>query len=315
MLIESAVIHSYDQKENARIFGEKTLNLMHHPELEALLIKMFKSFQNTALASKLKFNENSSHLLLLENDFKFMAQSERDAKDFFNYYQNEYANKNINLIFALIHQEEESYYCMFELHAKRGLIKTSQEDLSPSLIFPDTFASSKSAFMINLNENDGKVKVYEKHQAWFKENFDCELIPNAKRSYQVIKEVSAQITDERNEDPLLQDIKTKETLNHISSSFDEISVLDFLEESLGGLDEKENEIVKNRFEIEQMEDLLDLQSLRKSRISNRLHMISEYGVEIIIPLDQLDPEVVLDIREDGTDQVIELKHIGKIISK
>lgn len=315
MLIESAIIHSYDQKENARIFGQQTLNLLHHLELEALLTKMFKSFNNTALASKLKFTEESPYLFLLEKNYNFKEQSVQDAKKIFDYYQNEYSNKNINLLFALIHYEEDSYYCMFELHAKQGLVKNSQEDLEPSLVFPDTFASTKFALMINLNENDGKVKVYEKHQAWFKETYLCEIIPNAKRTFGIIQEITAKICDERKIDPLRQDIKTKETLNHISGSFDEISAKDFLEESLGGLDENEAAYIERRFEQEQMEDQLDLLSLRKSRISNRLHMISEYGVEIIIPLDQLDPDVVLDIFEDGTDQVVQLKHIGEIISK
>ena len=315
MLIESAIIHSYDQVENARIFGQQTLNLMHHIELEALLTKMFKSFNNTALASKIKFNEDSPYLFMLEKEFKFMDQSIKDAKKIFDYYQNEYSNKNINLIFALIHDEESSYYCIFELHAKLGLVKNSQEDLEPSLVFPDSFASTKFSLMIHLTENDGKVKVYEKHQTWFKENYDCEVIPNAKKTFGIIQEITAQISDERQINPLKQEIKTKETLNHISTSFDEISAKDFLEESLGGLDEAEADYINDRFAREQMEDHLDLQSLRKSRISNRLHMISEYGVEIIIPLDQLDPDVVLDIFEEGTDQVIQLKHIGDISSK
>lgn len=312
MEIETAIMHHYNEAEDLIFLNQKVMRLATMPEFEEALIKIFESFLRFSQKRDYHLEDSSVFDKIQEEDF--IQQSQEDAKRIFSYRKEEAKNRNILFLACKIYHNEIEYYAFYEFHLRSAFI--SQDDqIEKELILPDRFASSKFAVFLDLFNYEGSVKVNEKDYAWFQESYQIDLVPNAKEAYQMLDRWTQEIASNRGGSPLEQSLENKKTLSHLSESFDVIASADFGEEVLGGLDEKEQALLSERFEIENFNEELDLSALRKARVSNKLHLITDKGIEVIIPLKDLVLDQVLEIDDSLHESKIILKNVGEIISK
>lgn len=321
MKIQRLIIHSLDENLETEILSDKQMNLNENASIEDYIKGFAKSCLNSSATYTGRLNPESLFHEIINEKFEFIEWSQKISKKHFAFHKTQEASKNLNLLYSLLEHGGDLYLAGFEVHGKGGFMRVSKKEESlanqivhNAMILPNTFASVQSAFMLNLSSGDLHLKGKVEHEAFFIELFDCQVIANSKTAYSTMQAAIEEVMEEREQESFEKVIHLKEILSTVASEFDLVSSSDVLEEVLEGLNDRESMRVKESFDDENVEDDLDLRKLRKSRILSRHRIKTESGIEIILPLNELDLESVFLVEEnpDGSRD-IRIKNIGKLM--
>ena len=321
MIIQRLIIHSLDENLETQILSKKQMNLNDNAYTEEYIKRFAKSCLNSSATYTGRLNQDSSFHEIIDAKFDFITTTQKIAKQHFAFHKNQDASKNLNLLYSLLEHGDDLYLAGFEVHGKDGFIRIAkQEDdvenhiVHNAMILPNTFASVQSAFMLNLSNAELYLKGKPEHEDFFQTLFDCELIANSKTAFSSMQSAIEDIMEQREGESLPKIIHLKEILGNVASEFDLVSSTDVLEEVLEGMNDTESMRVKKSMLDENVEDDLDLRKLRKSRILSRHRVKTETGIEIILPLNEIDLNEVFIIEEnpDGSTD-IRIKNIGKLV--
>ena len=321
MNIQRLIIHSLDQNLETEILSDKQMDLNDHAFTEDYIKRFAKSCLNSSATYQGKLNSESNFHEIIQSKFDFIQISKDISKKHFSFHKNQEASKNLNLIFAQLEHGDDLYLACFEVHGSDGFIRVAtrgetidNEIVHNGMILPNTFASVKSAFMLNLESAELYLKGKPEYQAYFQELFDCEIIANSKAAFSTMLAVVEEVMEKREEESFPKVIHLKEILGNVASEFDLVSTSDVLEEVLEGTNDEESMTIQEHFTEDNVEDDIDLRKLKKSRILSRHRIKTETGIEIILPLNELDLEQVFSIEDnpDGTKD-IRIKNIGKLM--
>lgn len=321
MNIQRLIIHSLDENLETEILSKKQVNLNDNAYTDEYIKRFAKSCLNSSATYTGRLNAESPFHEIIDSKFEFIEWSRTIAKKHFAFHRTQDASKNLNLLYSLLEHGDDLYLASFEVHGKDGFIRIAKKEddienqiVHNAMILPNTFASVQSAFMLNLTSGELFLKGKPEHEEFFETLFDCELIANSKRAFSSMQNAIEDIMEAREEESLPKIIHLKEILGNVASEFDLVSSSDVLEEVLEGMNPSESMRVKENLDLENVEDDLDLRKLRKSRVLSRHRVKTESGIEIILPLNEIDLNQVFQIEEnpDGTVD-IHIKNIGKLV--
>lgn len=316
--IQRLIIHSLDENLQTEILSERQMNLNDQKYTEDYIKRFVKSCLNSSGSYKGEFNETSKFKESIDESLNFVELTKELSKKTFALHKRLGDSKNLNLIYALVENVDELLLCFFEVHGKDGFIRIVNKDdvienkiIHNSMILPNTFASVKASFILNLENYDLCLNGGVDYKEFFVELFDCELVANSKTAFGTMEEVIGEIMEQREEDALNKIIQTKETLHEVAQEYDIVSTEDVINEILEHPNDEEKEFIQEKFIHENIQDDLDLKKLKKSRVLSRHRIKTENGFEIVIPLNEMDLEPVFEVEEnpDGTRNII-IKNVG-----
>ncbi len=321
MNIQKLIIHSLDQDMRTEVLSEKLMNLNEASYVMEYIERFTRSFLNSSGTYFGVLNEDSQYIDIVNQKFDFISYTKEIAKRYFDFHRNQDESNNINLIFSQVEHSDQLFFACYEVHAKDGFIRILNESdikenqiIHNSMILPNSFSSVKSAFLFNLESSEIILKGQSKYEEFFSNLFDCIIQPNSKTSFTIMQELINETMESRNEPSLNKIIKVKEILHDVSSEFDIVSTRDVLEEVIEGSSDEERQKINERLEIENIKDDLDLRRLRKSRALSRHKFKTENGIEISLPLNEIDLNQAFRIieNEDGSKDII-LINVGEIV--
>lgn len=321
MNIQRLIIHSLDQNLETQILSNKQMNLNEHAFTEDYIKGFAKACLNSSATYGGRLKPESPFHEIIQSKYDFLAWSQKVAKKHFAFHKNQEASKNLNLIYGQLEHGDDLYFVGFEVHGKDGFMRIAKKEegleneiVHNGMILPNTFASVQSAFMLNLQSAELYLKGRPEYEEFFMELFDCDLIANSKTAYSSMQAVVEEIMDKRELESFPKVIKLKEILGNVASEFDLVSSSDVLQEVLEGTSDEESQRISELFMDDNVEDDLDLRKLKKSRILSRHRIKTENGIEIILPLNELDLDHVFQLEEaeDGSMD-IRIKNVGKLI--
>lgn len=321
MNIQRLIIHSLDQNLETQIISDKQMNLAQDGYTEDYIKRFAKSCLNSSATFGGRLNAESKFHEIIQSKYDFLETTQKIAKKHFAFHKNQEASKNLNLIYAQIDHADELYLSCFEVHGSDGFIRVAKNEegmenqiIHNGMILPNNFASVKSAFMLNLETGQLFLKGKQDYEEFFKELFDCEIIANSKTAYSTMQSVIEQVMENREEESFPKIIHLKEILGSVASEFDLVSSSDVLQQVLETINDEESIKIKEHFEDGNVEDDLDLRKLKKSRMLSRHRIKTENGIEIILPLNEIDLDHVFQLEEaaDGSMD-IRIKNVGKLI--
>lgn len=322
MNIDKGVIHSLDRDLQSMILSEKPLNFNTSKDVEPFIAKLAKAFQSSPTASKAKLNSRSPFLSLIGTPINFIEETQKLAKQWFDHHIATMTVESSNLLFAMVDMGDFVSLAMFEVLSKNGYIKITQNEhglenalVHNQAILPETFASVKNAFMVNLTTGETLVKFQDiRYRELLETILDCEIIANSKTSFQVVDTLVGTISEVREDSHFENIVKAKQVITDNVDFFDEIEPKQILKEVFDTFSEEEERLIDATFEQEHVQDMINLKMVNRTQAAKKHRIVTELGIEIILPLDILDISDVVNISTDINGQVsIELKDIGKIL--
>lgn len=321
MNITKAVVHTLDNDCNTIILSEQALNLNNNTSVEIYLEKLVKGILNSVSVSSTHLGINTYFQDYVGQTFPFLESSKRIAQDWFANVKARGEAKPSNLVIVQADKDDVSFLCVFEVHNKDGYIKFTQNQANTENtilynqgILPSTFASVKGAFLLNLNDGSLKVRYRSNNREFLETLLDCKMIANAKESFQVVDSLVHHFSDKRNEDRLTNAIKARSVITDNLELFDAIEPAQILKEVFPVMDDNEVSIMDQSFTANHVGDYINLKEVNRSSMIRKHRIITESGIEIILPLDIVDVTHIVDIQEnENGNATITLRGVGKIL--
>lgn len=321
MNITKAVVHTLDNDCNTIILSEQALNLNNNTSVEIYLEKLVKGILNSVSVSSTHLGINTYFQDYVGQTFPFLESSKRIAQDWFANVKARGDAKPSNLVIVQADKDDVSFLCVFEVHNKDGYIKFTQNQANTENtilynqgILPSTFASVKGAFLLNLNDGSLKVRYRSNNREFLETLLDCKMIANAKESFQVVDSLVHHFSDKRNEDRLTNAIKARSVITDNLELFDAIEPAQILKEVFPVMDDNEVSIMDQSFTANHVGDYINLKEVNRSSMIRKHRIITESGIEIILPLDIVDVTHIVDIQEnENGNATITLRGVGKIL--
>lgn len=321
MNITKAVVHTLDNDCNTIILSEQALNLNNNTSVEIYLEKLVKGILNSVSVSSTHLGINTYFQDYVGQTFPFLESSKRIAQDWFANVKARGDAKPSNLVIVQADKDDVSFLCVFEVHNKDGYIKFTQNQANTENtilynqgILPSTFASVKGAFLLNLNDGSLKVRYRSNNREFLETLLDCKMIANAKESFQVVDSLVHHFSDKRNEDRLTNAIKARSVITDNLELFDAIEPAQILKEVFPVMDDNEVSIMDQSFAANHVGDYINLKEVNRSSMIRKHRIITESGIEIILPLDIVDVTHIVDIQEnENGNATITLRGVGKIL--
>lgn len=321
MNITKAVVHTLDNDCNTIILSEQALNLNNNTSVEIYLEKLVKGILNSVSVSSTHLGINTYFQDYVGQTFPFLESSKRIAQDWFANVKARGEAKPSNLVIVQADKDDVSFLCVFEVHNKDGYIKFTQNQANTENtilynqgILPSSFASVKGAFLLNLNDGSLKVRYRSNNREFLETLLDCKMIANAKESFQVVDSLVHHFSDKRNEDRLTNAIKARSVITDNLELFDAIEPAQILKEVFPVMDDNEVSIMDQSFTANHVGDYINLKEVNRSSMIRKHRIITESGIEIILPLDIVDVTHIVDIQEnENGNATITLRGVGKIL--
>ncbi|AMC93208.1 hypothetical protein AOC36_04240 [Erysipelothrix larvae] len=320
MDVVKVVVHALDHQMKTVVLSEKQVNLNQDDPVDALVLKLSKSLITSSTTSKAILKESSFLNDIVNQQFDFMGTSEKIAKHWFDLKDASARFTSCNLLFAMIDQEDEGGYLftMFEVNSKPGyisVVKENETDIEfQGRILSESFGGIKNAFGIDLSSGELTVKTPLKTQDVMEEVLDCEIYLNTKNAVTVLQTVVDTVSMSRDEDSLMNIIKTKQLLTENAALFDEVAPKELMTQVFEDLSDQDQTLVDDAFETHHVENFLPSKQVQRLRAAKTHTIVTESGVEIKIPLDSVEVDRVLEIEHDDSGYAtIHLKNIGKIL--
>lgn len=318
MEVLKLVVHTADNTMKTVVLSKKQINLNHNEALDHYIIKFYKRLKNSAAISQGILHDTSVLKQYVGVQFDFMAVSTQLAQEWFDHYEGSTTHTACNLVFALIATDEGVEYVMFEVMSRSGFFTVTSESENNiehnQGILSDSFASVKAAFTFDLNNGDLWVKHTPATQDYLETMLDIDIIPNAKKSIEIMNAVVDYMAIKRDDDVLGKGLKTKQLVLETAELFEEIEPKRIINQVFETLDETELDFVNTSFEENNMAPLIESKNVTRMQSLKKLRIKTDYGIEIVIPIDSLNPEEILEVEELPNNQVnIKLKNVGKIV--
>ena len=315
MSVIKVVIHSVDNQLNTVVLSEKQVNLNQNVELDTYILKLFNAFKKSNTVSKgLLHEESMLYSSIGSRDFEFMDLSKSIAQAWFDDYVGSTTYTSLNLIFAMIDTEDSVEFVMFEVMGRAGYLKVS-DDIEQSMgILSDSFASIKTAFAFDLESGEFFVKLSMATQEQLESVLKFETIPNAKRTLEIVDVMVDYLATQRDSNILEDKIRSKQVILEHAELFDEVETKRIITTVFEDLSDEEKNFVDDTI----METHLPawVESTAVNRLSSRRkhRIVTEKGLEIVLPLDELDVDAVLAVEEKDNGEIdIRLKNVGKLL--
>lgn len=318
MQVTKLVVHSVDNNLSTVVLSNRQINLNQNAELDALILKFYKGILNSTSSSDALILEESR--LLQEEDIalNFMQISKDIAQSWFDYYQGSTVYTALNLIFALLMDEEKTSFVMFEVNTRSGFVRTSEEqevgiEYNPGIL-SDSIQGVKTAFIYELNEKTLKVKHNIDSQELLEDILKFETIPNTRKSLEIIDAMVDYVSTKREEDVLKNTIATKQMILDTSELFEEVEPKRILENVFEDLNDEEEIFINETMAQTHMSPLLLSKEVARLSARKKHRLETENGIVINLPIDSLKIESVMEIIEnpDGSKDLV-LKNIGDVI--
>lgn len=321
MNITKAVVHTLDNDCSTIIMSEQPLSLNNNTSVEIYLEKLVKGILNSVSVSDTNLGLNTYFQDFVGQTFPFLDATQRIAKDWFNNIKAQGDAKPCNLVFVQADKEDVSYLCVFEIRNKDGYIKFTQNQTSTENtilynqgILPSTFASVKGALLLNLNDGALRVRHRPNNREFLELLLDCKMIANAKESFKVVDSLVHYISDLREDDRLTNAIKARSIITENVEIYDEIEPAQIVKEVFKQLSDDETKVMETSFEANNLGKFMNLKAVNRSSMIRKHRIITESGIEVLLPLDTLDITHMVDIQENENGKTtITLKNVGKIL--
>ncbi|HLV50284.1 MAG TPA: nucleoid-associated protein [Erysipelothrix sp.] len=315
MSILKVVIHAVDNHLDTMVLSEKQINLSQNVELDEYILKLFMALKKSSALSKTILSEDSFLTPSIGvRDFEFMGLSQKIAKQWFDDYQGNNRFTSCNLVFAMVETEESVEFAMFEVMGRSGYLKVD-DDIEYSMgILSDSFAGVKAAFSFDLESGDLVVKVNQQTQEKLEDILNFETIPNARKSLEIMDAMIDYVSTLRDEDVLDQKIKGKQFILNSAELFEEVETGRVIEHVFEDLNDEEKTFLNTTIEETHLPKLLESASVNRLSAPKKHRLKTEHGLEVILPIAQMDVDAVLEVVEQDNGQIdIVLKNVGKII--
>ncbi|MEG0327222.1 MAG: nucleoid-associated protein [Erysipelothrix sp.] len=321
MNIEKVIIHSLDESLRVLMLSESQINLVKTPEVESYSEKFVKGLLKSTTSTHGKLTENSIYQTLINAPLNFVEVSQKIAQSWFSTYTSRMEYPSLNCLICQVEIEDVIWLALFEIESKSGYLKITENN--PNLenkviynhaILPESFASVKAAWMLNLSTAEVCVRGNRDYKEIIQELVGCDLVANNKDSYKVVDSLVGYLSEVRDEETVKNSMKAKQIIQDNLELLEEISADALLNEVFGEFEEHEATMIETTLEYERVENPINLKELNRTSLAKKQRIKTESGIEIILPIDVLDVNDVLDIKTDTSGRVsIELKNIGKII--
>ncbi len=317
MQVSKVVVHSVDNSLETVVLSQQQINLNQNVELDQLILKFYKGINNSTNSHDAIIEESS--LLNNKEDIamNFMNTSTDIASKWFDMYETNTRHTALNLIFALIYDEEKMSFVMFEVVSRAGFVRILEEDANEieySLgLMSDSLASVKNAFVYELNEEVLKVRHTLDSQELLEEILGFETIPNTKKSLEILDAMVDYVSEKREEDVYKNAILSKQMILENSELFETIEPQNILENVFDDLDEAETEFIKTTIEETKMNEEIPSAQVGKLQARKKHRLETDSGIVITLPLDAVDINHVLEIIDnpDGTKDIV-IKNVSEI---
>lgn len=321
MNITKAVVHTLDNDCSTIIMSEQPLSLNNNTSVEIYLEKLVKGILNSVSVSDTNLGLNTYFQDFVGQTFPFLDATQRIAKDWFNNIKAQGDAKPCNLVFVQADKEDVTYLCVFEIRNKDGYIKFTQNQTATENtilynqgILPSTFASVKGALLLNLNDGTLRVRHRPNNREFLELLLDCKMIANAKESFKVVDSLVHYISDLREDDRLTNAIKARSIITENVEIYDEIEPAQIVKEVFNQLSDDETKVMESSFEANNLGKFMNLKAVNRSSMIRKHRIITESGIEVLLPLDTLDITHMVDIQENENGKTtITLKNVGKIL--
>lgn len=321
MNITKAVVHTLDNDCSTIIMSEQPLSLNNNTSVEIYLEKLVKGILNSVSVSDTNLGLNTYFQDFVGQTFPFLESTKRIAQDWFNNIKSQGDAKPCNLVFIQADKDDVTFLCVFEIQNKDGYIKFTQNQsgtentiLYNQGILPSTFASVKAALLLNLNDGSLRIRHRANNREFLELLLDCTMIANAKESFKVVDSMVHYISDLRDEDRLTNAIKARSVITENVEVYDEIEPAQIVKEVFNQLTEEETKVMESSFEVNNLGKFLNLKAVNRSSMIRKHRIITESGIEILLPLDTLDITHMVDIKENENGKTtITLSNVGKIL--
>lgn len=321
MNITKAVVHTLDNDCSTIIMSEQPLSLNNNTSVEIYLEKLVKGILNSVSVSDTNLGLNTYFQDFVGQSFPFLDATQRIAKDWFNNIKAQGDAKPCNLVFVQADKEDVTYLCVFEIRNKDGYIKFTQNQTATENtilynqgILPSTFASVKGALLLNLNDGTLRVRHRPNNREFLESLLDCKMIANAKESFKVVDSLVHYISDLREDDRLTNAIKARSIITENVEIYDEIEPAQIVKEVFNQLSDDETKVMESSFEANNLGKFMNLKAVNRSSMIRKHRIITESGIEVLLPLDTLDITHMVDIQENENGKTtITLKNVGKIL--
>lgn len=315
MSILKVVIHSVDNHLDTMVLSEKQINLSQNVELDEYILKLFMALKKSSALSNTILSDDSVLVPYVgQRDFEFMVLSQQIAQRWFDDYEGNTRFTSCNLIFAMVETDDSVEFSMFEVMGRSGYLKVD-DDIEFSMgILSDSFASVKAAFSFDLESGDLVVRVNQQTQDKLEEILDFETIPNARKSLEIMDAMIDYVSELREVDVLDQKIKGKQFVLNSAELFEEVETDRVIEHVFEDLNDEEREFLNTTTEETHLPKLLESASVNRLSAPKKHRLKTEHGIEVILPIAQIDVEAVLEVVERDNGQIdVVLKNVGKII--
>lgn len=315
MDVNKVVVHTLDAQERRMLIAPVQLNLNSSRDIEDLILKLVKSFQTSATVSHAVLNENSKLQALIGSQYDFMNFSSDFAKTWFQSAMLSEDYLSSNLIFAQVDQGDTALLVCLEMRNRSAYIKIENDFVHNNDVFNATFSNVKSGFVLDLNDGVLLVKTLLDTKELMEDTLGCVIRANSRETFKVVDAVVDSISESRKELPLLNTLKVKQVITDNQNFIDTVRPDDLVRAVFEDLSETELSIVEASLEEHQATEDIVLKDIKKTSLASKHKIVTESGIEIIVPIDSVDINRILNIEEDEKGQTnINLFNVGKIIT-
>lgn len=315
MDVNKVVVHALDAHERRMVIAQNQVNLNTSRDIEDLILKLTRAFQSSSRISHAIVLETSPLQSLIGVQIDFMAYASGFAKTWFqaSMLHDEYVSSN--LIFAMVDQGDTTLLVCLEMRNKSAYIKIADDFVHNDSVLNATFSNVKSGFVLDLNEGILLVKIVQETKDLMEETLGCSIKANSRETFQVVDTLVDAISESRNERPLLNTLRVKQVITDNQNFIDTVRPDDLVRAVFDDLSETELTLVHSSLEENMAEDDIVLKDIKKTSLASKHKIITESGIEIIVPIDSVDIGRILSIEEDESGQTnIILNNVGKIIT-
>lgn len=315
MEVNKVVVHVLDAHERRMVLSPVQVNLNSSRDIEDLILKLVKSFQSSSSISHALLNEDSKLQSLIGVQFDFMNYASSFAKTWFQSAMLSEDYVSSNLIFAQVEQGDTVLLVCLEMRNRSAYIKIEDNFVHNEEVLNATFSNVKSGFILDLNDGVLLVKTLLDTKDLMEDTLGCVIRANSRETFQVVDTLVDTISESRKELPLLNTLKVKQVITDNQNFIDTVRPDDLVRAVFEDLSETELSVVHASLEEHHATEDIVLKDLRKTSIASKHKIITESGIEIIVPIDAVDINQILKIEVDEKGQTnLVLNNVGKIIT-
>lgn len=315
MDVNKVVVHALDAHERRMVLAQNQVNLNTSRDIEDLILKLTKAFQSSSRISHAILSEDSPLQSLIGTQFDFMAYAATFAKTWFQASMLHEDFLSSNLIFAQVEQGDTVLLVCLEMRNRSAYIKIEGDFVHNDSVLNATFSNVKSGFVLDLNEGVLLVKTLMETKELMEDTLGCTIKANSRETFQVAATIVDSISESRNERPVLNTLRVKQVITDNQNFIDTVRPDDLVRAVFEDLSETELTLVQSALEENSAEDEINLKDIKKTSLASKHKIITESGIEIIVPIDSVDIGRILSIVEDESGQTnITLNNVGKIIT-